>query len=109
ETLVVETTNFNGRNAIAAGGGRGGGATSSDQVKITERFTRVSDDQIEYKYTVDDPHTWTKPWTALNYLQKTNGPIFEFACHETNYGVANILAGAREDEKKAAQKSGGSK
>jgi len=110
ETLVVETTNFNGRNAIAAGGGRGGGgATSSDQVKITERFTRVSDDQIEYKYTVEDPHTWTKPWTALNYLQKTDGPIFEFACHETNYGVANILAGAREDEKKAAQKAAGSK
>jgi len=89
-------------------GGRGG-ANSSDQVKITERFTRVSDEQIEYKYTVDDPHTWTKPWTALNYLQKTNGPIFEFACHETNYGVANILAGAREDEKKAAQKTPGSK
>jgi hypothetical protein len=111
DTLVVETTNFNGRNAIAAGGGGrgGGGATSSDQVKITERFTRTSDDQIEYKYTVEDPHTWTKPWTALNYLQKTNGPIFEFACHETNYGVAGILGGAREDEKKAAQKTPGSK
>jgi hypothetical protein len=109
DTLVVETTNFNGRNPVAAGGGRGGGANSSEHVKVTERFTRTSDDQIEYKYTVEDPHTWTRPWTAVNYLQKTNGPIFEFACHETNYGVANILAGAREDEKKAAQKAPGSK
>jgi hypothetical protein len=101
ETLVVETTNFNGRNPI--GGGRGGGAASSEHVKVIERFTRISDDQIEYRYTVDDPHTWTKPWTALNYLQKTNGPIFEFACHESNYGVANILAGARADEQRAAE------
>ena len=108
DTLVVETTNFNGRNPV--GGGRGGTA-SSEHVKVTERFTRISDDQIEYKFTVDDPHTWTRPWTAVNYLQKTNGPIFEFACHETNYGVANILAGAREDEKKAAEakKTSGSK
>jgi hypothetical protein len=100
ETLVVETTNFNGRNPV--GGGRGG-APSSDAVKVTERFTRVSDDQIEYKYTVEDPGTWTRPWTALNYLQKTNGPIFEFACHESNIGVSGILAGAREDEKRAAE------
>jgi hypothetical protein len=95
ETLVVETTNFNGRNPV--GGGRGGTA-SSEYVKVTERFTRTSDDQIEYRFTVEDPHTWTRPWTAVNYLQKTVGPIFEFACHETNYGVANILAGARAEE-----------
>jgi hypothetical protein len=100
ETLVVETTNFNGRNPI--GGGRGG-AASSEHAKVTERFTRTSDDQIEYRFTVDDPHTWTRPWTAVNYLQKTNGPIFEFACHESNYGVANILAGARAEEKRAAE------
>ena len=100
ETLVVETTNFNGRNPV--GGGRGGGG-STDAVKVTERFTRISDDQIEYKYTVEDPNTWTRPWTALNYLQKTNGPIFEFACHETNIGVSGILAGARADEKRAAE------
>jgi hypothetical protein len=100
ETLVVETTNFNGRNPI--GGGRGG-APSSDQAKVTERFTRISDDQIEYKFTVEDPQTWTRPWTAVNYLQKTNGPIFEFACHETNIGVSGILGGARADEKKAAE------
>jgi hypothetical protein len=94
ETLVVETTNFNGRNPFQG---------SSDQLEVTERFTRISDDQIEYKFTVEDPKTWTRPWTALNYLQKTNGPIFEFACHESNIGVAGILAGAREDEKRAAE------
>jgi hypothetical protein len=103
ETLVVETTNFNGRNPI--GGGRGGGVTSSEHVKVTERFTRVSDEQIEYRFTVDDPHTWTRPWTALAVLQKTNGPIFEFACHESNYGVANILGGARADEQRAAEEA----
>jgi hypothetical protein len=100
ETLVVETTNFNGRNPV--GGGRGG-AASSEHVKITERFTRISDEQIEYRYTVEDPHTWSRPWTALNYLQKTNGPMFEFACHESNHGVANILAGARADEAAASR------
>ena len=100
DTLVVETTNFNGRNPV--GGGRGG-AGSSEHVKITERFTRTSDDQIEYRFTVEDPHTWTRPWTALNYLQKTNGPIFEFACHESNIGVSGILGGARADEKRAAE------
>ena len=108
DTLVVETTNFNGRNPIAAGGGGGrggGGATSSDRLKVTERFTRISDEQIEYKFTVEDPQTWTRPWTALAYLQKTTGPIFEFACHESNYGVANILAGARADEKRAAEEA----
>jgi hypothetical protein len=94
ETLVVETTNFNGRNPFQG---------SSAQMKVTERFTRISDDQIEYKFTIDDPQTWTRPWTALNYLQKTNGPIFEFACHESNIGVSGILAGAREDERRAAE------
>ena len=102
DTLVVETMNFNGRNPV--GGGRGGGG-SSEHVKITERFTRISDDQIEYRFTVEDPHTWTRPWTALNYLQKTVGPLFEFACHESNIGVAGILAGARADEKRAAEEA----
>jgi hypothetical protein len=96
DTLVVETTNFNGRNPFQG---------SSDQLKITERFTRISDDQIEYRFTVEDPLTWERPWTAMNYLQKTVGPLFEFACHESNYGVAGILAGARADEKRAAEEA----
>jgi len=103
DTLVVETTNFNGRNPF--GGGRGGGAGSSEHLTVTERFTRTSDEQIEYRFTIDDPHTWTRPWTGVTYLQKTNGPLFEFACHESNYGVANILAGARAEEQRAAEEA----
>jgi hypothetical protein len=96
-TLVVETTNFNGKNAF-----RG----ASENMKVTERFTRVSDDVLDYKFTVEDPATWDRSWTAEAPLAKTQGPIFEFACHETNYGVANILAGARADEVAAAAKKG---
>jgi hypothetical protein len=100
-TLVVETTNFNGKNPF-----RG----ASENMKVTERFTRTSDDSIIYRFTIEDESTWAKPWTAEMPMKKTQGPIFEFACHETNYGIANILAGAREDEKKAAaQAATGSK
>jgi hypothetical protein len=93
-TLVVETTNFNGKNAF-----RG----ASENMKVTERFTRVADDSITYQFTVDDPATWARPWTAEMPMAKTEGPIFEHACHEGNYGVANILAGARAEEKRAAE------
>jgi hypothetical protein len=96
-TLVVETTNFNGKNPLQG---------ASENMKVTERFTRVADDMIDYKYTIDDPATWDRTWSAEAPLAKTQGPIFEFACHETNYGVANILAGARADEKAAAEKKG---
>ena len=93
-TLVVETTNFNGKNPF-----RG----ASEGMKVTERFTRVAADQILYKFTVEDSSTWARPWTAEMPMAKTDGPIFEFACHESNYGIANILAGARADEKRAAE------
>jgi len=99
DTLVVETTNFNGKNGF-----RG----ASENMKVTERFTRTADDAISYKFTVEDPTTWDRSWTADAPLVKTEGPIFEFACHETNYGIANILAGARADEKKAAEQKKGS-
>jgi hypothetical protein len=94
ETLVVETTNFNGKNPF-----RG----ASEHMRVIERFTRTAEDTIVYKFTIDDPSTWSRPWTAEMPMAKTEGPIFEFACHETNYGLANILAGARADEKKAAE------
>jgi hypothetical protein len=100
-TLVVETTNFNGRNPF--GGGRTGGPGSSEHLKVIERFTRTAPDRVDYTYTIEDPSTWTRPWTAEAPLTKTIGPIFEFACHESNYGIANILAGAREEEKRAAE------
>jgi hypothetical protein len=93
-TLVVETTNFNGKNPF-----RG----ASDKLKVTERFTRVADDTIVYRFTVEDPSTWDRPWTVEQVMKKTNGPIFEHACHEGNYGITNLLSQARAEEKKAAE------
>jgi hypothetical protein len=94
-TLVVETTNFTDRTAF-----RG----SSEHMRLTERFTRIDEDTIDYQFTVDDPETWTRPWTAALPFKKTIGPIFEHACHEGNYGLYNTLAGARAEEKRAAEK-----
>jgi hypothetical protein len=97
DTLVVETTNFSERRAFQG---------SSPTMRLTERFTRTSDDVIKYTFTVDDEKTWARPWSAEIPLRQTQGPIFEFACHEANYGVTNILAGAREDDRKAAAAKG---
>jgi hypothetical protein len=94
DTLVIETTNLNGKNPF-----RG----SSESMRVTERLTRLSADTIMYRFTVEDPHTWTMPFTAEMAMTKTVGPIFEHACHEGNYGVMNTLAGARLQEKKAAE------
>jgi hypothetical protein len=94
DTLVVETTNFNGKNPL-----RG----SSQNMRVTERFTRVSETQIQYRFTVEDESTWTRPWTAELPMAKTVGPLFEHACHEGNYGLYNTLVGARLEEKKAAE------
>jgi hypothetical protein len=91
---VVETANFNGKISF-----RG----SSEQMRVVERFTRVSDDQIHYTFTVEDEATWTRPWTAEMPLQRSRGPLFEHACHEGNYGLTNILAGARAEEARAAE------
>jgi len=96
DSLVVETTNFNGKNPF-----RG----SSENLRVVERFTRVADDTILYRFTVEDPSTWTKPWTVEERLQKTKGPIFEHACHEGNYDIANTLAGARAEEKRVAEEA----
>jgi hypothetical protein len=93
-TLVVETTNFNGRNPLEG---------SSDNMKVTEWFTRTADDAIQYKFTVDDPSTWSRAWTAEMLMRSTKGPLFEHACHEGNYGLYNTLVGARMEEKKAAE------
>jgi hypothetical protein len=94
ETLVVETTNFNGKNPL-----RG----SSENMRVTERFTRVADDAIQYRFTVEDPSTWARAWTAELPMLKTKGPLFEHACHEGNYGLYNTLVGARLEDKKAAE------
>jgi hypothetical protein len=94
ETLVVETTNFNGKNPF-----RG----SDENLRVTERFTRLADDTIEYKFTIDDPTMWARPWSAESAMKKTVGPIFEHACHEGNFGLYNTLVGARLEEKRVAE------
>jgi hypothetical protein len=93
-TLVVETTNFNGKIGI------GGGAPTTDALKITERFTRTAPDQLSYDATISDPGTWVRPWT-IHYPYKLDPsyPIYEYACHEGNYGILNALKGAREMER----------
>ena len=95
ETLVVETTNFTGKTAFQG---------ASAALHVVERFTRVSADRILYQFTVDDPDTWTRPWSAEIPMTATKGPMFEYACHEGNHGLPNILGGARFAEKEAAQK-----
>ena len=107
DTLVVETTNFHGLRETTFGrispvlgeGIRGTGPNAH----LVERFTRVSSDTIQYEFTVEDPETFTRPWTAVVPLTRTEAPLFEYACHEGNYGLYNILAGARAEEKAAAE------
>ena len=96
DTLVVDTTNFTGRTAF-----RG----SSENLHVVERFTRQADDGILYQFTVEDPSTWEKSWSGEMPMTRIDGPIFEYACHEGNYGMRNNLSGARAEEK-AAQAAG---
>jgi hypothetical protein len=96
-TLVVETSNF--RPGATFQG------ANAKTLKMTEYFTRVDQNTIEYKFTVDDPSTWTKPWTAIVPLSHMEGPIPEYDCTENNNDAVNILAGARASEKAAAEKA----
>jgi hypothetical protein len=95
KTLVVDTTNFSDDYSFLG---------SDRNLHLTERFTRVSPDALLYEFTVDDPTAFTKPWSAQILVSKTKGPLFEYACHEGNYAMVDILAGARAAEKKKALK-----
>jgi hypothetical protein len=88
-TLVIETRNFRGQTNV-----RG----SSANMHLVERFTRVDAETVLYEFTVTDPTTWTKPWTAAVPMRKAAGPMYEYACHEDNYGLRGILSGARAQE-----------
>ncbi|HEY7300691.1 MAG TPA: hypothetical protein VH684_22570 [Xanthobacteraceae bacterium] len=94
DTLVVDTINFK-RDTTLPG--------STANMHLTERLTRADPDTLVYEFTVDDPTTWTRPWTAQVPMSKTDEPIYEYACHEGNYALPGILAGARADEKAAAE------
>jgi hypothetical protein len=90
DTLVVETTNFTAKTAF-----RG----SSEKMRLTERFKRMDADTLLYQYTVDDPASYEKPWTVEIPVTRSEGQMFEYACHEGNYAMTGGLAGARAQEK----------
>jgi len=89
-TLVVDTTNFTDRVPFHGSG---------EKLHVVERFTRTDADTVLYQFTVDDPTAWAHSWSAEIPMTKIDGPIFEYACHEGNYGMRNNLSGARAEEK----------
>ena len=117
DTLVVDTTNFNAdqiRYAVDASPGRrllfveSVGAREQDRLSgpgkdlhVVERFTRVADNALLYRFTVEDPNTWERPWTGEFTWPATDQPIHEYACHEANYALENILRGARQRDAQA--------
>ena len=96
DTLVVDTTNFSPKSDFMG---------SHENLHLIERFTRVSHDVLEYQVTVEDPTTWTAPWTAMIPLKLKDELIYEYACHEGNDAIPNMLRGHRYEEKQAAGKS----
>jgi hypothetical protein len=96
DTLVIETRSFTkqGTGTISLR------SVTDEQLRLVERFSLADPDTLVYEFTVDDPTIWTKPWTAVVPMQRSQEAIFEYACHEGNLGMVGILAGARQDEKK---------
>jgi hypothetical protein len=92
-TLIVETKDFLRGTSLDG---------STSKMRLVERFARVGPTTLTYEFTVDDPATWTRPWTAQIAMTKTDEHMYEYACHEANYAIPNILAGARAAEKEAA-------
>jgi hypothetical protein len=93
-TLIVDTTDFSDQTMI-----RGIAAKPSEALHIVERLTRVDADTIDYQATLEDPRTWSRSWTIAVPLRKTDDRLYEYACHEGNYGMTGILSGARAEEK----------
>ncbi len=89
DTLVVETRNYSPKSSF-----RG----SSENLTLVERFTRVGPEKLRYEITLEDPTTWTRPWTVMIPLSKSEDAIYEYACHEGNYSMEGMLAGARKEE-----------
>ena len=96
DTLVVDTTNFNDKTRF-----RG----TSENLHLTERFTRTDPNTILYEFTVNDPSTYTRPWTVQMTMSHSDSKVYEYACHEGNYGMIGILSAARAEEKAAAEKA----
>ena len=94
DTLVVETRNFNGEAPY-----RG----SAENLRLTERYSRVGPETIDFRLTIEDDTHWTRPWTVAYLMRQAEGELYEYACHEGNYGLRNILENARYEEKAAAE------
>jgi hypothetical protein len=94
DTLVIETRNFNGRSGFRGAGG--------ENLVTVERYTKVAPDRIDFKLTLNDDTQWTQPWTVEYFMRPSDGELYEYACHEGNYGLRNILQEARDAEKAAA-------
>ena len=95
DTLVVETTNFSAKSDFYLSG-------PVENLHLVERYTRVGPDTLEYVVTITDPKTWTRPWTVSIPLKRSDDAVFEYACHEGNYGMEGILAGHRAQERATA-------
>ena len=95
DTLVIETTNFTDKTNFNG---------SRDGLNLIERIRRVDGDNLDWQWTLEDPSVWAQPWTGSLPLTSTEGPLFEYACHEGNYGLYNILAGARAEDAKTQSK-----
>ena len=95
DTLVVDSRNYKPQAFMSS---------SSDKLHVVERFTLAGPETLNHEITVDDPATWTKPWTLMIPLQRSTDPVFEYACHEGNEGMVGILKGARAEEAAAAAK-----
>ena len=96
ESLVIETKNFLRETTFSG---------SSKDTRLVERFTRIDADTVAYEFTIEDPNNYTRPWTAMIPFRRTDGPLFEYACHEGNYGLPGILAGARKLNTQAVEGS----
>ncbi len=94
DTLVVETRNFTDKTSF-----RGSGP----DMRLTERFTRIDADRLAYEYTVDDPASFAQPWSVRVVMQRSDSPMYEYACHEGNYGMENLLVSARARDRERAQ------
>ncbi|MFB3106110.1 MAG: hypothetical protein ACE1ZA_14495, partial [Pseudomonadales bacterium] len=95
DTLVVETTNFLRETNFSG---------SSKDTHLIERFTRIDPDTVAYEFTIEDPNNYTRPWTAVIPFRRTDGPLFEYACHEGNYALGAVMKGARLLEGEAGSK-----
>lgn len=99
DTLVIETINFKqqGTGMILVR------PPTDENLRLVERFSRPDVDTLLYEFTVDDPTIWTRPWTAVVPMTRSDAPIYEYACHEGNYAMANMLSAARALEKTAEE------